>query len=64
MEKDISNFCFEAHKPSDIPMAIDSALQNFDSKKNKMKKYKKNMLFKLDGLSAYRAKNILLSYRK
>ena len=64
MEEDISNFCFEAHKPSDIPIAIDSALQNFDSKKNKMKKYQENMLFKLDGLSAHRAKNILLSYRK
>ena len=64
MEEDISNFCFEAHKPSDIPMAIDSALHNFDSKKIAMKRSQENMLFKLDGLSAHRAKNILLSYRK
>ena len=64
MEEDISNFCFEAHKPSDIPMAIDSALHNFDRKKNNMKRYQENMLFKLDGLSAHRAKKILLSYRK
>jgi len=64
MEKDISNFCFEAHKPSDIPMAIDSALHNFDSKKIAMKRSQENMLFKLDGLSAHRAKEILLSYKK
>ena len=41
MEKDISDFCFEAHKPRDIPFAIDSALNHFNGKKEKLKNTKK-----------------------
>ena len=63
MEKDISNFCFEAHKPSDITLALDSAFNQFNSKKDKVKEYQKKMLFKLDGLSASRAKEIILSLK-
>jgi len=63
MEKDISSFCFEAHKPSDIPRAIDSAFNQFNSKQNIVKEYQKKMLFKLDGLAASRAKEIILSFK-
>ena len=41
MEKDISDFCFEAHKPRDIPFAIDSALNHLMVKKKKLKNIKK-----------------------
>ena len=63
MEKDISNFCFEAYRPSDIPIALDSALHKFESKLSNMKRYQEKMLFKLDGLSSQRAKDIILSYK-
>ena len=63
MEKDISSFCFEAHKPSDIPLALDSAFNRFSIKQDKVKEYQKKMLFKLDGLAASRAKEIILSYK-
>ena len=63
MEKDISNFCFEAHRPSDIPIALDSALHKFEIKLSNMKRYQEKMLFKLDGFSSQRAKDIILSYK-
>ena len=61
MEKDISDFCFEAHKPRDIPFAIDSALNHFNGKKEKLKNIRK--IFKLDGLAASRARDAILSYK-
>ena len=64
MEKDISSFCFEAHKPSDIPSSLDSAFNQFSSKLDKVKEFQKKMLFKLDGLAAQRAKKIILSITK
>ena len=63
MEKDISDFCFEAHKPRDIPFAIDSALNHFNGKKEKIKEYQEKMFFKLDGLAASRARDAILSYK-
>ena len=63
MEKDISNFCFEAHEPNDIPVAIDMALNKFGSKQDKIKEYRKRMFFKLDGLAAFRARDTILSYK-
>ena len=63
MEKDISNFCFEAHEPNDIPSAIDLALNKFDSKQGNIKEYQKRMFFKLDGLAAMRARDFILSYK-
>ena len=63
MEKDISNFCFEAHEPNDIPFAIDMALNKFGSKQDKIKEYRKRMFFKLDGLAAMRARDTILSYK-
>jgi len=64
MEKDISNFCFEARRPTDIPRAIHSALENFENKRSSIKEYQQKMLFKLDGLSADRAKEAILSRLK
>jgi len=64
MEKDISSFCFEAHKPSDIPASLDSAFNQFSSKLDEVKEFQKKMLFKLDGLAAHRAKKIILSLTK
>ena len=64
MEKDISSFCFEAHKPRDIPASLDSAFNNFSGKLDKVKEFQKKMLFKLDGLAAQRAKKIILSLAK
>ena len=64
MEKDISSFCFEAHKPSDIPLSLDSAFNQFSSKLDKVKEYQKKMLFKLDGLAALRAKEVIISLSK
>ena len=64
MEKDISNFCFETHKPNDIPSSLDSAFNEFDSKLDKVKEFQKKMLFKLDGLAALRAKKIIISLMK
>ena len=63
MEKDISNFCFEAHEPNDIPFAIDMALNNFEVSKIKLKNTENRMFFKLDGSAAMRARDIILSYK-
>ena len=63
MEKDISNFCFDAHEPNDIPFAIDMAINNFGSKQDKIKEYRKRMFFKLEGLAAMRARDTILSYK-
>ena len=63
MENDISSFCFEAYKPNDIPLALEKAFNQFSSKKDKIKEYQKKMLFKLDGLAASRAKEVILSYK-
>lgn len=63
MENDISSFCFEAYKPNDIPFALEKAFNQFSSKKDKIKEYQKKMLFKLDGLAASRAKEVILSYK-
>ena len=54
----------EANKPSDIPSSLDTALNQFESRLNKVKELQKKMLFKLDGLAALRAKKIILSITK
>ncbi len=60
MEKNISDFCFEAQNPKDLSKTITFALQNSQEKLNEMKKYQNKMLFKLDGLAAYRAKKEII----
>ena len=60
MEKDISDFCFEANNPEDLPKIIGYALNNTKTKLSAMKQYKEKMLFKLDGLAAVRARDEIL----
>ena len=57
MEKDISNFCFEANQPEDLPKIIEYAFNNTKTKLSAMRHYKEKMLFKLDGLAAVRARD-------
>ena len=41
MSNDISNFCFEMHRPDEIKKTISFALENNDKKIHTLKKYQK-----------------------
>ena len=61
MSNDISNFCFEMHRPDEIKKTIRFALENNDKKINALKRYQKQMLYKLDGLCAVRVRDEILN---
>ena len=61
MEKDISDFCFEVHKPKNLPSVIEDGFANIDSKLSAMKTYKEKMLFKLDGKASLRVRDEILA---
>jgi len=60
MHKEISEFCFEAHKPENLPFEIDNALNNTSSKLSQMQSYKDKMFYKLDGNASIRARDKIL----
>ena len=64
MERDISDFCFEANNPDDLPKIIEYAMNNKKIKLKQMHQYKEKMLFKLDGNAAVRARDEILSRLK
>ena len=61
MEKDISNFCYEAKKPAELPETFMFALKNSKTEKSILKKHQEEMLYKLDGLASERAKKEILN---
>ena len=64
MESDVSEFCFEANKPEELPNMIEVALKNSKIKLSAMKEYKEKMLYKLDGKASYRARNEIMKRLK
>ena len=61
MSNDISNFCFEMNKPGEIKKTIRFAFENNDKKIPNLKKYQKQMLYKLDGQCAVRVRDEILN---
>ena len=61
MSNDISNFCFEMHRPDEIKKTIRFALENNDKKIHALKRYQKKMLYKLDGQCAARVRDEILN---
>ena len=47
MERDISDFCFEANNPDDLPKIIEYAMNNKKIKLKQMHQYKEKMLLNL-----------------
>ena len=60
MEKQISEFCFEAHTPNELPSAINESLTNIKSKITAMRIYKKKMFYRLDGEASFRVRDKIL----
>ena len=60
MEKEISEFCFEANKPNELPHVIDEALNKVKSKISAMEEHKRKMLFQLDGKASLRVRDEIL----
>ena len=60
MENEISQFCFEAHSPKELPYMIKEALSDRSSKISNMEIYKKKMFYKLDGKASLRVKDTIL----
>lgn len=60
MEKEISEFCFEANKPNELPHVIDEALNKVESKMPAMEEHKRKMLFQLDGKASLRVRDEIL----
>ena len=61
MESDIGKFCYEVNKPNDLPNKINNALKNHDKTLFIDGGYHEKMLYKLDGKSSVRARDIILS---
>ena len=61
MEEEIADFCFEVHKPNDLPQVIEEGFTNINSKLSAMKTYKEKMLYKLDGKASLRARDEILA---
>ena len=61
MEKDISNFCYEAKKPAELPETLMCALKNPKTERSILKKHQEEMLYKLDGLASERAKKEIIN---
>ena len=60
MENEISQFCFEAHSPTELPYIIKEALSDLSSKISNMEVYKKKMFYELDGKASLRVKDTIL----
>ncbi|MFL2983479.1 MAG: CDP-glycerol glycerophosphotransferase family protein [Candidatus Neomarinimicrobiota bacterium] len=60
MEKEISQFCFEAHSPEELPHMIETAISNISSKISIMETYKEKMLYNLDGKASIRVRDAIL----
>jgi len=60
MEKEISEFCFAANKPNELPHVIDEALNKVKSKISAMEEHKRKMLFQLDGKASLRVRDEIL----
>ena len=61
MEADINKFCYVAEKPIDLPVLFKTVFENDDKKLFIKNGYQEKMLYKLDGKSANRAKELLLA---
>ena len=61
MESDISSFCFEAKKPSELPKTFVNAIKKTKSENPVFKINQEKMLYKLDGLASERAKVEILN---
>ena len=64
MEKEISEFCFEANQPNELSHVIDEALNKVKTKMPAMENYKGRMLFQLDGKASLRVRDEILKRLK
>ena len=64
MEKEISEFCFEANQPDELPHVIDEALNKVKTKMSAMENNKSKMLFQLDGKASLRVRDEILKRLK
>ena len=60
MNDDISNFCFEMEKASDLPSMLETSLRDNYNKLDIMRDYQKKMLFQLDGKASQRVRDAIL----
>jgi len=61
MNKDVEEVCFNVAKPQELPNILDQALKRGFIETEKIKNTQQKMLFKLDGLAAHRARDIILN---
>ena len=60
MNDDISNFCFEMEKASDLPNMLETSLRDNYNKLDIVRNYQKKMLFQLDGKASQRVRDTIL----
>ena len=60
MNDDISNFCFEMKKASDLPSMLETSLRDNYNKLDIVRNYQKKMLFQLDGKASQRVRDTIL----
>ena len=61
MEDDITNFCYEAKTPKELPNLFTDAFKDSKLKMHNIKEHQEKMLYKLDGLASERAKKEILN---